>query len=411
MPRKLGPDGWIRQVGVAVGALLIAAASIVVTPDVARAVVPTRIMPLGDSLTNGVTVSGGYRGRLEDLLIAAKRDFNFVGSLSSGPGDLEAKRHEGHNGYRIDQIAASVQGWLSATNPEFVLLMIGTNDILQGYDVATAPERLSALIDQITANAPTSTLVVASIPPLSDPILNAQAQQYNASIPAIVDAKRNEGKNVLFVDANAVLTTADLADGVHLTKSGYDKVADVWFAALDPIVPTRPPPPSFACPCSIWPDSVVPVRKQVLTQTNPHEVGVKFRSYIDGTITGLRFYKGRDNTGVHVAHLWTRTGTLLATATFTNETASGWQRVTFDAPVAILADTTYVASYFAPVGRFAKDNPYFNDNLVVRYPLSALAWGMSGGNGVYRAGSSGFPKTNAGSANYWVDVVFAPTTP
>ena len=52
-------------------------------------------------------------------------------------------------------------------------------------------------------------------------------------------------------------------------------------------------------------------------------------------------------------------GTLLARATFTGETATGWQQVVFDAPVPITADTTYVASYFAPNGRYAVDRDYF----------------------------------------------------
>ena len=62
---------------------------------------------------------------------------------------------------------------------------------------------------------------------------------------------------------------------------------------------------------------------------NAIEVGVKFQASENGEITGLRFYKGPGNTGTHVADLWSSTGTLLATATFTNETASGWQQVNF----------------------------------------------------------------------------------
>ena len=65
------------------------------------------------------------------------------------------------------------------------------------------------------------------------------------------------------------------------------------------------------------------------------EVGVKIRSDVNGYITGLRFYKSAANTGTHTAHLWSSTGQLLATATFTSETASGWQQVNFATPVAI----------------------------------------------------------------------------
>src|SRR5207248_2555269 len=75
------------------------------------------------------------------------------------------------------------------------------------------------------------------------------------------------------------------------------------------------------------------------------ELGVKFRSDLAGTITGIRFYKGSTNTGTHVGELFSLAGALLASATFTNETASGWQQVTFATPVTIQANTTYVAAY------------------------------------------------------------------
>ena len=75
-------------------------------------------------------------------------------------------------------------------------------------------------------------------------------------------------------------------------------------------------------------------------------------------ITGIRFYKGSANTGTHVGDLWSSSGTLLATATFTNETASGWQQVNFSSPVSITAGTTYIASYHTNTGHYA-DTPYY----------------------------------------------------
>src|SRR6202008_251537 len=83
------------------------------------------------------------------------------------------------------------------------------------------------------------------------------------------------------------------------------------------------------------------------------ELGVKFSASQAGTISGIRFYKGPQNTGTHTGSLWTSTGQQLATVTFTNETASGWQEATFSSPVSITAGTTYVASYHAPVGKYS----------------------------------------------------------
>ena len=88
-------------------------------------------------------------------------------------------------------------------------------------------------------------------------------------------------------------------------------------------------------------------------------MGVKFKSDTYGTVTGLRFYKASTNTGTHIGNLWTGTGQLLASATFTNESASGWQQVNFSQPVPLSKDTTYVASYFAPNGHYSGDGSYF----------------------------------------------------
>src|SRR5205807_1246593 len=125
------------------------------------------------------------------------------------------------------------------------------------------------------------------------------------------------------------------------------------------------------------------------------EVGVKFRADVTGTISGIRFYKGPLNTGTHVGDLWSSTGTKLATATFSGETASGWQQVNFTAPVAIQANTTYVAAYHTNVGQYAEDDNFFVSSGVDNGPLHALQTGVDGFNGVYAYGASSvFPNQN-----------------
>jgi hypothetical protein len=115
-----------------------------------------------------------------------------------------------------------------------------------------------------------------------------------------------------------------------------------------------------------------------------------------------------NNTGTHIGHLWSSTGTLLGTATFTGETATGWQQANLSSPVAITANTVYVASYFSPTGDFALDRNYFAGTGVSNPPLQALADGGTGaGDGLYMYGtSSQFPSNSFQSSNYWVDVVF-----
>jgi hypothetical protein len=159
--------------------------------------------------------------------------------------------------------------------------------------------------------------------------------------------------------------------------------------------------------CTIWSSSATPTTASA-ADSSSLELGVKFKADVDGFVTGVRFYKGTANTGTHIGNLWSSTGTKLASATFTSETASGWQQVNFASPVAVTAGTVYVASYFAPNGNYAADGGYFATQGTDNAPLHALRDGVSGGNGVYTYGNvSNFPSSTYGSSNYWVDVVFS----
>lgn len=136
-------------------------------------------------------------------------------------------------------------------------------------------------------------------------------------------------------------------------------------------------------------------------------LGVRFTASMAGSIVGVRYYKGISDHGTHVGSLWTSTGTLLASATFVNETNSGWQTILFDNPVEISPATTYVASYHSN-GRYVSSNGYFA-NGYANGPLQVGGNGTSAGNSVYAYGSDAFPSSASGGANYWVDVLFIPT--
>jgi hypothetical protein len=183
--------------------------------------------------------------------------------------------------------------------------------------------------------------------------------------------------------------------------------------AADPLGNTSTETSNLAtsAPISVWSSSTTPATIDSADRS-ALEIGIKFRSDAAGIVTGVRFYKAAANTGVHTGHLWTSTGTLLGTVTFTNETASGWQQANFDPPVPIAANTTYVVSYFAPNGRYSEDERFFTSAGVNNLPLRALATGVDGPNGVYRYGSaSGFPTSSWRDSNYWVDLVFLDNVP
>jgi hypothetical protein len=209
---------------------------------------------------------------------------------------------------------------------------------------------------------------------------------------------------------HALATGPSGGDGVYLYHGTSAFPTNTYNAAnywVD-VVFVEAPPPVQTCPCTIWSSTAVPT---IIDDGagGAVELGVKFRADSDGVITGIRFYKSSMNTGAHVGNLWSSTGTNLATATFTSETASGWQQVDFSSPVPITAGVVYVASYFTTVSHFSIDLNAFATVGVDNPPLHALANGVSGGDGVYvYSSTSVFPTSTYNAANYWVDVVFIP---
>ncbi len=201
---------------------------------------------------------------------------------------------------------------------------------------------------------------------------------------------------------NGPLSAPSASNGVY--RYGSDAFPSNSYNAtnywVDPLfVPSGAsgPPPAV----SLFDDGSTPANAS-WSDNGPISVGVKFTSDVSGSATGVRFYKGPTNTGTHVGALWTSSGQLLANATFTNETASGWQTVTFAQPVPITAGTTYVASYFAPVGQYAVNLNAFSS------PFDNPPLHVPAGGGLYHySNASAFPDGSS-NHNFWVDVIVQP---
>jgi GDSL-like Lipase/Acylhydrolase family len=196
-----------------------------------------KILPLGDSITDGLTVAGGYRIHLFELATEAGKNITFVGGSTNGPMMVAGKQfpraHEGHSGWTISQIDGIVPTPALSVSPHIVLLHIGTNDMFQG--AANADQRLGALIDQIIQTLPDALLVVSNIIPF--PSAAGSVTTYNAAVPGVVDARAKAGKHVVFVDQFKGFPTSELADGVHPNAAGYARMAESWYASISMYLP------------------------------------------------------------------------------------------------------------------------------------------------------------------------------
>jgi hypothetical protein len=145
---------------------------------------------------------------------------------------------------------------------------------------------------------------------------------------------------------------------------------------------------------------------------SPTTLGLKFWSAEVGTISAIQFYRAVASPQGYVASLYSADGsTLLGSVTMPTESGPvpGWQQAVFATPISIKANTTYVAAYYAPNGRYS-DTPSGLTNTVTSGTLNAPAAALVGGNGVLFNGK-GFPTTPWENANFFVDVAFTSTAP
>lgn len=190
-----------------------------------------RLMPLGDSITYGYLSStlNGYRGPLRDALVNEGFSADFVGENNTGT--MYDNYNEGFPGYRIDNVDSFVARPVGNYLPNVVTLMLGTNDMNQSWDLANAPTRLGKIIDDVLVADPGATVLVANLIPSSTPLVESNIQAFNPQIPGVIAARASQGRHVALVDMSAV-TVADLADNLHPSDEGYQKLANAWNAAI-----------------------------------------------------------------------------------------------------------------------------------------------------------------------------------
>lgn len=209
---------------------------------------PCKIMPFGDSITQGFPVAGGYRAPLFRLALEANRNITFVGSANdfSVPtvnGVPFPRDHEGHGGWTIEGnngIAKLVGTSIPNYKPHIITLMIGTNDINGNINVADAPNRLGRLLDSIFMQDPNILVVLAQIVPTRTDSTNNAVRAYNAAMPELVASRVSKGQHIVLVDMYKAFTDDPnykqslLGDNLHPNQAGYNRMAEVWFEALSP---------------------------------------------------------------------------------------------------------------------------------------------------------------------------------
>jgi lysophospholipase L1-like esterase len=217
------------------------------------------VLPLGDSITYGLGGTSGYRIPLWSRFFQDGRDLNFVGTQTGGsPEFFSEPEHEGHIGWTVMDLiqfdgggvepSSTIEGLLAASEPEKVLLHIGTNDMLSFDEWHLASKRVGVLLDRIWAVDPRIAVHLATIVPTGDPSANLSVDWFNDRLRELAHLRYIDGASIRLVDIATALEGIEMADAVHPSPAGYDEMAAQWYEALttpaQPIPPLQQPPPA-----------------------------------------------------------------------------------------------------------------------------------------------------------------------
>ncbi|MFH9725913.1 glycosyl hydrolase family 18 protein [Streptomyces sp. NPDC017254] len=200
-----------------------------------------RVMPTGDGITAGVhsTDDGGFRDYLKSILkglttiaviggttasLVFKRT-DFVGDLKNGKrGDPD---HMGFDGKGIDAIKAESVPALRTLRPNMMTLVAGTADLAGGADGTATAGKMRTFLDEIYRASPTTTVLLGTLPPSTNPTYQARIDAYNSELRTIAYAKIKDGARLVLVDLGAV-TPEDITNEIYPTDAGYQKIADAF---------------------------------------------------------------------------------------------------------------------------------------------------------------------------------------
>jgi lysophospholipase L1-like esterase len=194
-------------------------------------------MPIGDSITQGNTQTNSYRRPLWRLRQDARLGVDFVGNERDNNGgpppnpdfDLD---HEGHWGWRADEVLGVIEGSARTHRPDVALVHLGSNDVFQGQANAGTLQELEAVVQRLRAVNPSISVLLAQLIPTTRPARDGDIVALNAGIAALARRLDTPSSRVVAVDHYTGFDAAgETRDGTHPNAAGEAKMANRWFAA------------------------------------------------------------------------------------------------------------------------------------------------------------------------------------
>lgn len=203
---------------------------------------PVRLMCVGDSITAGANFFVCYRPALQEKLHEAGYRVEFVGTQTSST-PVGPLAHEGYGGKDTESLAEIVPPHFSSHPADVVLLHSGHNRSVEENPIPGILAATEQLIAAFRAVNPRVTVLLAQVIPAGKLPKYAYLPELNLELEKLGARLDRPDQRVILVDQASGFdwATDTVADKVHPNAQGGEKMAAVWFAALQKILP--PPGP------------------------------------------------------------------------------------------------------------------------------------------------------------------------
>ncbi len=236
---------------------------------------PVKILPIGDSITQGTKGEQSYRKPLTQELDLISCSYEMVGSrLQTNRPSLEPipvfeSPHEGYSGHAVDDFLNAtisngiqnpgINSIMDSETPDVILLHIGSNDMTRSQPVqgnynsngtgGTIAE-IDLLATRIWNKNPNAEILIANVIPWfggsNNPNIGSDVEDLGDAIEAWVSSENDSRLHLVDVRSN-YLSSYMNADGIHPNQNGDAHIADAFLQAIEDnsLCPEGFPPATF----------------------------------------------------------------------------------------------------------------------------------------------------------------------
>jgi len=201
---------------------------------------PIKILPFGDSITQGGLGYPSYRRALWLKLQEAGYSVDFVGGQNEFASEVSIELqdfdldHEGRWAWEAGELSANIATWLLNYDVDIALIHAGTNDIDRGQSNASTLDELGGIISKLRTDNPNVIILLATLIPMQ----MLDTASFNTELKAWASTQDSPTSPVVVVDQySGYNALTDNYDNYHPNSIGERKMATRWFDALQALTP------------------------------------------------------------------------------------------------------------------------------------------------------------------------------